>query len=46
MLIPRQDTEVLVETVLEDLEENMRVLDICTGSGCILISLLKTMRMT
>lgn len=44
VLIPRQDTEVLVETVLEDLEENMRVLDICTGSGCILISLLKIMR--
>ena len=33
VLIPRQDTEVLVETVLEDLEENMRVLDICTGPG-------------
>ena len=44
VLIPRQDTEILVETVLEDLEPNMRVLDVCTGSGCILISLLKIMR--
>ena len=44
VLIPRQDTEILVETVLEDLEPNMRVLDVCTGSGCILISLLKMMQ--
>lgn len=44
VLIPRQDTEILVETVLEDLDENMRVLDMCTGSGCILISLLKMMQ--
>lgn len=44
VLIPRQDTEILVETVLEELEPNMRVLDICTGSGCILISLLKMMQ--
>lgn len=44
VLIPRQDTEVLVETVLEDLDENMRILDMCTGSGCILISLLKMMQ--
>lgn len=44
VLIPRQETEVLVETVLEDLDENMRVLDMCTGSGCILISLLKMMQ--
>lgn len=41
VLIPRQDTEVLVESVLEVLEPQMRVLDLCTGSGCILISLLK-----
>ena len=33
-----------METVLEDLEPNMRVLDVCTGSGCILISLLKMMQ--
>lgn len=41
VLVPRQDTEVLVERVLEDLESDMQVLDMCTGSGCILISLLK-----
>ena len=41
VLVPRQDTEVLVESVLDVLKPGMRVLDMCTGSGCILISLLK-----
>lgn len=41
VLVPRQDTEVLVESVLEVLKPGMAVLDMCTGSGCILISLLK-----
>ncbi len=41
VLVPRQDTEVLVESALDVLESGMRVLDMCTGSGCILISLLK-----
>lgn len=44
VLIPRQDTEVLVETALEvcrnDETENLHLLDMCTGSGCILLSLL------
>lgn len=42
VLIPRQDTETLVETALEvmkDLESPV-ILDMCTGSGCILLSLL------
>lgn len=41
VLVPRQDTEVLVESVLDVLEPGMKVLDMCTGSGCILISLCK-----
>lgn len=41
VLVPRQDTEVLVESVLDVLQPEMKVLDMCTGSGCILISLLK-----
>ena len=39
VLIPRQDTECLVEEAIERLHSNMRILDMCTGSGCIIISL-------
>ena len=40
VLIPRQDTETLVEQVLQEQEDpDIRLLDLCTGSGCIAISL-------
>ena len=43
VLIPRQDTETLVESALECMKavKNPYILDMCTGSGCILISILK-----
>ena len=40
VLIPRQDTETLVEQVLQEQKDpDIRLLDLCTGSGCIAISL-------
>ena len=41
VLIPEQDTENLVEEALRHLEDGSRILDLCTGSGCILLSLLR-----
>ena len=40
VLIPRQDTETLVELVLEEQTDREKsILDMCTGSGCIALSL-------
>lgn len=54
VLIPRQDTEILVETALDvakkqcavgkDKEQRWKLLDMCTGSGCILLSILFYMK--
>ena len=41
VLIPRQDTETLVEEAVKRLEAGMEVLDMCTGTGCVIISILK-----
>lgn len=40
VLCPRLDTEVLVEEALKHIRPGDRILDMCTGSGCILLSLL------
>lgn len=41
VLVPRQDTEILVEEALKRIRPDMQILDMCTGSGCILESILK-----
>ena len=40
VLIPEQDSEFLVEEALRHCEDGMKILDLCTGSGCIALSIL------
>lgn len=42
VLIPRFDTECVCEAALENLPQNARVLDLCTGSGALAIAIKKT----
>ncbi len=49
VLIPRPDTETLVENVLQMARrtvglEHARVLDLCTGSGCIVLAILERLK--
>lgn len=41
VLIPRPETELLVENAVKDINEKSRVLDLCTGSGAIAIAVKK-----
>ena len=45
-LIPRADTEILVEYAVKNLPDGCRFIDVCTGSGCVAISTLKNTKNT
>ena len=40
-LIPRADTEILVDFAVKNLPRGARFIDLCTGSGCVAVSTLK-----
>ena len=44
VLIPRPDSEIIIETAIKyfpDINQNLKILDLGTGSGCLIISLLR-----
>ncbi|MBO7304513.1 MAG: peptide chain release factor N(5)-glutamine methyltransferase [Clostridia bacterium] len=45
-LIPREDTEILVDFAVNNIPDGARFIDVCTGSGCIAISTLKNTKNT
>ena len=45
-LIPRSDTEILVDEVIKRLPEGAHFIDLCTGSGCIALSTLNNTKST
>ena len=45
-LIPREDTEILVDFAVKNIPEGESFIDLCTGSGCIAISTLKNTKGT
>ena len=45
-LIPRQDTEILVDFAVNNIPSGEKFLDLCTGSGCVAISTLKNTKNT
>jgi len=45
-LIPRPDTEILVDYAVKNLPEGATFIDLCTGSGCVAISTLKNTKNT
>ena len=40
-LIPRPETETLADVAVKSIEDGFKVLDLCTGSGCIAVSVAK-----
>lgn len=46
VLVPRQDTEHLVDYGVKNIPDGGRFLDICTGSGCVAISVLNNTKNT
>lgn len=43
-LIPRPETEILADSVVKSAEEGDRILDMCTGSGCVAVSVAKALK--